>query len=326
MRVAYFGSGQFGCVTLQWLSDSEYEIATVVTQPARPAGRGRKKKSTPIAQLAEQLGISYQESENVNTPDFLQTIKNLHVDVLLVIAFGQKIGAQLLSLSNCRVINLHGSLLPKYRGAAPINWAIINGDSETGLTVIEINEQWDAGAILGQIKTKILPGETADKLHDRLGLLGPEIVEQVLGQISKGQDQPLKQNDSLTCRAPKLRKTDAAIIWSQPAQKICNLIHGMWPWPGAYCQIQQANKSKTERLTIARAEIVPSSPPAATVDSSSISPAAVSPGTLTAEMTIECSSGQLRLLEVKPENGRLMSFADYANGRRVSAGDRFLNG
>ena len=326
MRVAYFGSGQFGCATLRWLSESEHEIATVVTQPARPAGRGRKKKSTPIAQLAEQLGISHQESENVNTFEFVQTIRDIQAEVLLVIAFGQKIGSKLLSLSNCRVINLHGSLLPKYRGAAPINWAIINGDSETGLTVIEINEQWDAGAILGQIKTKILPGETTYLLHNRLALLGPELVGRVLDQISKGQDQPLKQDDSLACLAPKLRKTDAAIHWSQPAQKICNLIHGMWPWPGAFCQVPQANKSKSERLTIARAEIAPSRPPAATVDESSISPATITPGTLTTEMTIECGSGQLRLLEVKPENGRLMSFADYVNGRRLSAGDQFLNG
>ena len=168
MRIVFLGSGDFGCSSLRRLQECGHALLQVVTQPARQSGRGRKVKPTAIAALAAELKLPCVETANVNAADVVTKIRAFEPEVLVVIAFGQKIGKELLQIPNCRVINLHGSLLPKYRGAAPINWAIINGETETGLTVIELNEQWDAGDILGQVKTQIQPTQTAGELHDRL--------------------------------------------------------------------------------------------------------------------------------------------------------------
>ena len=214
------------------------------------------------------------------------------------------------------MINLHGSLLPRYRGAAPINWAIINGESQTGLTMIELNERWDAGDILGQSATAIGETETAGELHDRLAKMGPELVAEVLDRIAQGSDEPLVQDSSTACRAPKLQKGDGAIRWDQSAEQIRNQIHGMWPWPGAYCRLEQVGKAHPERLTVARAEV--------STDSGSRSDR--QSGALTEELNVVCGTGVLKLLEVKPDNGKLMSFDAFVNGRRVQVGDRFIDG
>ena len=309
------GSGQFGCDSLNWLVRCEHELVQVVTQPARPAGRGRKTVDTAIAALAKRLQVPLCESADVNEPDFVSQIRRLGPDVILVIAFGQKIGPSLLETPNCRVVNLHGSLLPSYRGAAPINWAIINGETRTGITVIEINQQWDAGNILGQLATDINPDETAGELHDRMAAMGPELLASVLRQIAEGTDRPIRQDDTLKSSAPKLRKADGAIRWDQPAEQIHNQVHGMWPWPGAFCQLKQADKSAAERLTIGRARIVTS--PGACTDE---------PGTLTSDLSIVCGSDRLLPIQLRPDGGKLMDFSSFTNGRRLQPGDRFLDG
>ena len=321
MRIIFFGSGEFGRLTLGWLAQSEHELLQIVTQPARPAGRGRKIVRTLIAQLAERLDLPVVESPDVNQADFIARISALQPQIIMVIAFGQKIGPALLSLSDCRVINLHGSLLPAYRGAAPINWAIINSEKQTGLTIIELDETWDGGAILGQKATGIGPTETAGELHDRLAEMGPALMAQVLDQIARGVDQPLVQDARRASRAPKLRKADAAVAWNQPARQICSKINGMWPWPGAYCFLRQANSDKFERLTLARAELGPVASDSEPGDSNNRAPA----GRLADDLSITCGRGRLRLLELKPENGKLMSFADFVNGRRLQPGDQFAN-
>jgi methionyl-tRNA formyltransferase len=319
MRIVYLGSGEFGCASLLKLYDSEHKILQVVTQPARQSGRGRKVKPTAIATLANQLNLSCLETANVNAPEIIAKILVLEPDVLLVIAFGQKIGTELLQLPNCRVINLHGSLLPKYRGAAPINWAILQGETETGLTVIELNEQWDAGEILGQIKTRIAPTETAGDLYARLAQLGPKIILEVLEKIVTGWDAPQSQDSRLAGRAPKLTKQDGAICWSQSAEALRNFIHGMSPWPGAFCYLKQQKKKTAERITLLRAEVVESQE--GTEESN-----ATTSGTVGEDGNIVCAPGRLRLLEVKPDNGRLMTFTDFANGRHLEKGDRLLDG
>jgi methionyl-tRNA formyltransferase len=317
MRIIFLGSGDFGCSGLRSLHECGHELLQVVTQPARQSGRGRKVKPTAIAALAVELKLPCIETENVNEAGIVTKIRTLEPDVLLVIAFGQKIGNELLQLPNCRVINLHGSLLPKYRGAAPINWAIINGETETGLTVIELNEQWDAGDILGQVKTKIQPTEIAGELHDRLAQMGPQLLSEVLEKMAAGRDAPLVQDNRLASRAPKLKKEDGAIYWSQPAEALRNFIHGMSPWPGAFCCLKQLDKDKSERVTLIRAEV------ASTTDSVEVAESTAA-GTVDRDLSIHCTTGRLRLLEVKPDNGRLMSFLDFANGRHLQKGDRFL--
>lgn len=319
MRIIFLGSGDFGCPSLRQLHQCGHSLLQVITQPARQSGRGRKTKPTAIATLASELKLPCIETANVNEADLVTKIQAYEPDVLIVIAFGQKIGNQLLQIPNCRVINLHGSLLPKYRGAAPIHWAIINGETETGLTVIELNEQWDAGDILGQVMTKILPAETAGELYDRLAQMGPQLVSNVLEKIATGKDSPITQDNQFASRAPKLKKEDGSICWSQPAEVLRNFINGMSPWPGAFCYLKQQGKDKTERLTLIRAEVV--SP----ADSDDIAgPTAA--GTVAADRSIYCSTGRLRLVEVKPDNGRQMTFSDFANGRHLQKGDWFLDG
>ena len=319
MRIVFFGSGGFGCSSLRQLHESGHELLQVVTQPARQSGRGRKEKPTAIAALAAALQLSWVESENVNEEAFIKTIRALEPDVLVVIAFGQKVGKAWLQMPNCRIINLHGSLLPKYRGAAPINWAIINGETETGLTLIELNEQWDAGDILGQIRTKILPTETAGELHDRLAEMGPPLLSEVLEQIAQGRDAPRGQDNRFASRAPKLKKQDGAIRWARSAEQLRNFIHGMSPWPGAFCDLKQQAKDKPERITLVRAKV-------AQPDDGIIVPDSTAAGNVLEDMSIHCATGRLCVLEVKPDNGRLMPFADFANGRHLQKGDRFLDG
>ncbi len=319
MRIVFLGSGEFGCESIKWLvgsSGRKHQVLEVITQPARQAGRGRKMHPTPIASVAEELNLPYRQSENVNNHELVDHITSLEPEILLVIAFGQKIGTALLNLPNCRVINLHGSLLPKYRGAAPINWAIINGEKQTGLTVIEVNEFWDAGNILGQVATEIKPQETAGELHDRLAIMGPHLVGEVLEKIAQGTDAPLIQDDSLACRAPKLEKNDGKIRWNQGVRGIRNFIHGMWPWPGAFCQLQQKAKTMPERVCIGRAEVI----------SECADETTEPPGTVTEDMSIICRPGKIKLLEIRPDNSKLMDFAAFVNGRRLQPGDRFLDG
>ena len=316
------GSGAFGIECLKWLHQSEHDIPLVITQPARAAGRGRRTISTPIAGLAQdQLKIACIESADVNVPDMIDRISACKPDLLFVVAFGQKICPELLNIPNCRTINLHSSLLPKYRGAAPINWAIINGEKETGLTIIELNEVWDAGAIWGQVTTNIRSGETAEELHDRLASMGPDLLSDVIGKLSLNDSKPITQNDIAATRAPKMKKSDGAIQWSKPAHQLCNQILGMWSWPGAYCKLQKSETTRIERVIIARCKVVP--PPHQTENQKTHS---TQPGTLMDDMTVACGNGSLQLLEVKPENSRLMSFTDFVNGRHLQSGDRFLDG
>lgn len=319
MRIIFLGSGSFGCPSLRRLHEYGHSLLQVITQPARQSGRGRKIKPTAIATLAQELNVPCVETANVNEADLVTKIRSFEPDVLIVIAFGQKIGTSLLQMPNCRVINLHSSLLPKYRGAAPINWAMMNGETETGLTVIELNELWDAGDILRQVKTPIRPTETAGELYDRLAQMGPELVLDVVEKIATGKDSPLVQDSRLTCRAPKLKKEDGAIHWEQPAEVLRNFINGLSPWPGAFCYLKQQDKDKTERLTLLRAEVTS---PTGDADSTESAVA----GTIAADKSIHCTNSRLRLLEVKPANGRQMTFAEFANGRHLQKDDRFLDG
>ncbi len=313
MRIVFMGSGQFGMPSLSYLAKN-HKLVEIFTQPARPAGRGRKVTPTPVELTARELGIPFREAENINALSEVEHIRTLNPDIILVIAFGQWIGKEILALPNCRILNLHSSLLPKYRGAAPINWAIINGESETGITIFELNEQWDAGNILGQHRTPIHPLETAGELHDRLAAMGPLLISEILRKIADGAIHPYHQDDSLACKAPKLQKSSGAIDWSRPANEIACQIRGMWPWPGGYCHLLTHGNTEPIRLTLVRAESF--------LDNPANSP----PGCLLPDMSIACGSGSLKIHELKPQNSKVMSYKAFLNGHQLSPGDCFLNG
>lgn len=312
MRVIVLASGAFAEPSIRWLAQSGHEIPLVVTQPSRGSGRGRTPTPTPVKALAESLGLPVVEVENVNTPEFVAQVRGLHARVMLVIAFGQKLGAAFLGASPGGAINLHASLLPKYRGAAPINWAIVRGETQTGCTVFKIVSRMDAGAVLAQDATDIKPDETAGELHDRLAVLGVETVRAALAMYEQAENPVgIPQDESQVTIAPKLKKADGYVDFSRSAREVVNLIRGMTPWPGATATFV-SSAGKREGITLLRCRV-----------SSQDQVCADAPGTVTQDLHVAVGEGTIEVREIQPASGRAMTWADFVNGRRVRPGDRF---
>jgi len=313
MRVVFLASGAFAQPTLRWLSQSEHEVSLVVTQPARGSGRGRRLTRTPVRAMADELGLEVLEAEDVNAPEVVAKLRSLDARLGLVIAFGQKLGPEVLNATSWGCVNLHASLLPKYRGAAPINWAIVHGDERTGCTVFRVVERMDAGPIVASRWTYIKPDETAGELHDRLAAIGVDAVQGALQQYS-GDVPPegTLQDDTQATRAPKLRKPDGVIRFDRPARHVANHICGMTPWPGATTTFR-SQEGRWEHVTITRARCA-EDPGAPTVQ----------PGTIDARCYVAAQDGFVEILQVKPSSGREMTWPEYVNGRHVVAGDAFV--
>lgn len=313
MRIAFLGSGHFALPTLKWLAASDHEIPLVVTQPAKGSGRGRRTARTPVAATADQLGLPITEDEDVNLSGLTSKMTELSVDLVLVIAFGQKLGPDLINAPQCGCVNLHASLLPKYRGAAPINWAIMRGEPRTGCTVFRLAERMDAGPIISSRSTAIEPEETAGELHDRLAAIGVDAVRDALELFQAGKrPEGQVQDDSLATTAPKLKKSDGLVRFDRGAEEVANHILGVTPWPGASAKFESMD-DRWENLQILRARIA----------EDSTSPD-LPPGTVDARRYVAAADGFVEILEVKPTSGRTMGWRDYVNGRHVEAGDRFI--
>lgn len=317
MRIVFFGSGEFAIPTFESILFDRHEIALVVTQPDRPRGRGSEPKPTPLKDQALQAGVTVISPENVNAPEIVSRIRSVNAELGYVAAFGQKIGAELLTMFPAGMVNLHGSILPAYRGAAPIQWAVMNGDEFTGVTVFRLVEKMDAGPILMQRRTAIGADETADELHDRLARIGCDAVRETLKLLAVDPKTPGTPQDATKATlAPKLKKQDGRITFDWPARKLAHRICGLWSWPGAQCRFVSADGKRDEIVTIARA--VPyegrSSPAASSEELGRIGPM----------MSVQTTDGELAILEIKPSNGKLMPWPDYVNGRRVQPGDRFV--
>ncbi len=305
MRLVFLGSGAFGLPTLRSLA-REHDIAAVVSQPDRPAGRGSKLTPTPIAGFAETelAGVPLLKPENVNEETAREAVRAFEADAWVVIAFGQYLGSKL--IADRFAINLHASLLPRWRGAAPINAAVLAGDTLTGNSVITIAKRMDAGFVLGQSRREIDPTRTAGELHDQLSEDGPELVERVLRQHAEGTLEPVEQDESLVTIAGKMTKADGWIDFAEHADACRCRIHGLTPWPGVTAECgDQAVK------------LLRAAPSDASADAA--------PGTIVdvGAGLVACGGGStLRLLEVQPPGKRGMEWAAFANGRRLRAGDR----
>lgn len=312
MRIVFLASGAFAVPTLRRLAQSEHEVPLVVTQPPKPSGRGRRVTRTPVDAAAAELHLETFPVEDVNAPEVVERVRSLGAHLGLAIAFGQKLGPALLEAAPGGFVNLHASLLPKYRGAAPINWAIVRGEEKTGCTVFRIVQRMDAGPILVTRWTEIKPEETAGELHDRLAGIGVDAVMATLDLFTGGANPPgTPQDDAQATTARKLRKPDGVIPWDKSAREVVNHIHGMTPWPGASTRYESQD-GRWERLNIVRARRVamPGKP-------------AVEPGTIDKRLYVAAADGFVELLEVQPSSGRIMTWAEYVNGRHVGAGDRF---
>lgn len=302
-RIVFFGTPEFAVPSLQQLIDRDEEIIAVVTQPDRPVGRGRQVKSPPVKELALTHALPVLQPERVRPPEFVEAFRLLNCDLAVVVAFGQMFSQALLDIPHHGFINVHSSLLPAYRGAAPINWAIINGETETGATIMQLDAGMDTGAILLQERLAIGPDETAQGLHDRLALLGARALGKALDQLRQGLWQPIAQDDSRATYAPPMKKEDGLIDWSRDAAALVNQIRGMTPWPGCFSFLDG------KLLKIHRAEAVgkihgrqPGAVMAAGHDG----------------IEVAAGRGSLRLLEVQLEGKKRMEARDFLKGCRVA--------
>jgi len=316
MRIVFAGSGTFGLPSLRALVDGGQEVVLAVTQPDRPAGRGQALRIGPVKRFAKDRGIPVFQPENVNTRAAVRRIEGARPELLLVVAYGQILRRPLLEMPVYGAVNLHGSLLPKYRGAAPINWAVIHGESETGLSVIEMTEEMDAGDILAQRVTSIGPDETAGELHDRLAELGARLVTEIVREIPLDEVARRRQNETQVTYAPRLSKHDGRIDWDQPADAVYNRIRGVTPWPGAFTFLPVGGKKRPLRVVVDQAVRSPATPRGA------------APGEVVAAgadgVDVACARGAVRILELTPAGKRPMAAGDFLNGHPLARGDRFL--
>ena len=251
LRVLFAGSGEFGLPTLKALLEAGHEITQIYSQPDRPAGRGRALTPTPIAQFAIKRGLPLIRTENLNA-EVLPA-----ADLLVVIAFGQKISPAVANHARLGSVNLHASRLPKYRGAAPIHWAIIRGETVTGNSIIRLADKMDAGSVLGQSSVNILEAETTGELHDRLALDGATLMHRVVDELAEGRVVESPQEESLATLAPKLSRKTSTLDWSQLAPIVARLICGLSPWPGCRVRLLDLHGKETARLTLLRARMTP---------------------------------------------------------------------
>ncbi|MGD8230223.1 MAG: methionyl-tRNA formyltransferase [Desulfobacteraceae bacterium] len=237
-RLVFMGTPQFAVPTLEALIHEGHKILAVITQPDRPKGRGRKRVPSPVKELALAHQIEVLQPEKVSDDHFCNRIREMGPDMAIVVAFGQILRKNFLSVPGWGVVNIHASLLPRYRGAAPIQWAILNGESRTGLSVMRMDEGLDTGPIFFQREVPILQDETAGQLHDRLSLLAGRVIIEVLSQLAKTQVKEIPQDNSLASYAPKIERRDSLVDWRKPATRISCLIRALDPRPGAFTTLE----------------------------------------------------------------------------------------
>ena len=343
MRIVFFGAGEFAVPSLRWLVNSPHELPLVVTQPDKPAGRGKQATPTPVAQRAIQEGLTIERCPDVNAPAFIERVKALRPDLGVAVAFGQKLLEPLRSAFALGCINLHASLLPRYRGAAPINWAILGGERKTGVTAFKLVDRMDAGPILVTRETMIGPEETAGELHDRLAGIACDALGAALKLYEAGSaPEGTPQDEAQATRAPKLSKADGFLRFAEAADQLSLRCRAMWPWPGARCRYVSAD-GRSEEVAIASAAPIPeasagperqaSGPPSGPRAQASGPPSepraqasgpadALPPGTITDVLTVATGKATLEIHSIQPAGKRIMSWQDFVNGRHVKPGDR----
>jgi len=307
LRTVFMGTPGFALETLAGLLDFGVNLVGVYTQPDRPKGRGKKLAASPVKQLALEHGIPVFQPQKLRDPEAVKGLQELQPDLIIVVAYGQILPKAVLNIPRYHCINVHASLLPKYRGAAPINKAIIDGETETGVTTMLMDVGLDTGDMLVKRSLDIGKNETAERLHDRLALLGREALAETLQQLCSGALVAEKQNDELSCYAQMLKKEDGLIDWQKPAEDIHNQVRGLDPWPGAYTFLD------SEVLKIATTTVA--------VDVSG------EPGTiLSADKTgvcVACGEGALIIGELQLPGKKRLSAMNFLSGRPLFAGTQF---
>ncbi len=316
MKILFMGTSEFAVPSLEKLVPAGFDLIGVVTQPDRPGGRGKQLTPPPVKIVAAEHNIPIYQPEKVRHRNFVHVLRALQPDAIVVAAFGQILPKLVLTLPPCGCLNVHPSFLPKYRGAAPIQWALINGETETGITIMLLDEGEDTGDIVLQKRVPINNQDNAAALSDRLANLAPSLLIQALAHASEGLPPHQPQNHAKATHAPRLTKEIGQIDWEQPADRIGNLVRGTSIWPGAYTWVGTSPTSMPNDL---RLKII------ACADVDYPHPADVPSGTIqitsSRELIVLCGKGSLRLDRVQPANKKAMDARAFLNGYRLKTGD-----
>jgi methionyl-tRNA formyltransferase len=310
LRIIFMGTPELAGQSLQaLLHSSHFRVVAVVTQPDQPKGRGLRLQSSPVKEIALRQNLPVLQPSRARDDRFIQQLRELRPDLIAVTAYGQILPGNILELPRFGCLNVHTSLLPKYRGAAPIQWTILNGESETGVTIMKMDPGLDTGAILTQQKTPIRPEDNSQTLHDRLAALGAELLVRTIPKYVSGTIRPQPQAAENASYAPKIKKQDGQIDWTQPARAVWNQIRALVPWPGAFTQLPA--QPQPQLLKIWEAELIRQSGP---------------PGEILQAgkggLVIGCGTDALRVASVQREGGRRMSAQEFLAGHSLAAGQR----
>jgi methionyl-tRNA formyltransferase len=305
LKIIFMGTPDFAVPALKALHKNKNDVALVITQPDRPKGRGRKITPPPVKTAALQLGYAVVQPASIRTREIEDLLLTQKPDITVVVAFGHMLPQKILAVPKLATINVHASLLPKYRGPAPIHWAIINREEETGVTTMLMDEGMDTGDILLSATIKITPDDTAGSLHDCLALMGADLLVRTLKTIEKEGLQPVSQDHARATYAPLLKKEDGRIDWKQPAESLDPFIRGMTPWPGAF------TFHKDRHLKIFKARPVPmevNAPPGTIIKGFS------------GELRVATGKGVLSIHEVQGASGKRLLIKDFLRGCEILPG------
>ncbi len=307
MRLIFFGTPEFAVPPLKTLLSSGHDVLAVVTQPDRRSGRGRHLIYSPVKHEALKAGLRIFQPQKVRAPDFTKKLETLNPSIIIVVAFGQFLPSEILHLPKFGCINIHASLLPKYRGAAPINRAIIRGDEKTGITTMLMDEGMDTGPVLLQQEIEIKAEDTAESLSYRLSKIGADILSRTLKGLEEGVLKPMHQKGDVLY-APLLRKTDGLIQWSKSAIELCNFIRGMNPWPGAYSFLDG------ERIKILKAVSINRDGQVGVIDKVG-----------KYELLVGTGKDMLSIFEIQRAGKPVMTVKAFLQGRRLKEGMKFCD-
>jgi methionyl-tRNA formyltransferase len=312
LKIIFMGTAELSCASLEALArEKNFAIAAVVTQPDKPKGRELKLTPSPVKMLAEKLNLPVLQPPKARDEKFISELRELKPDLIVVVAYGQILPQAILNLPQFGCLNVHTSLLPKYRGAAPIQWAIADGEPETGVTIMKMDAGLDTGPILSMRRTPILATDDSQILHDRLAQLGAELLAETIPDFVGGKVLPQPQPVEGSTYAAKIKKEDGQIDWSKPAVQIWNRLRAFTPWPGAFTFLK--TELKPQLLKIWKVEVVEKSGIAGTI--------------LLADKTgivIGCGQNALRILELQREGGRRLKAEHFLAGFPIQSGAKFV--
>jgi methionyl-tRNA formyltransferase len=326
MRIVMFGTGPFAVPTFQSLLKSDHDVLALFTRPTADSGKRRKTSANPTRDVAHSIGLETHAPQDVNDAASVALLRELNADLLMVCDYGQILSRECLAAATQGGINLHGSLLPKYRGAAPINWCLYNGDAVTGITIIHMTAKLDGGPCLAKRELKITAEDTAESIEPKLAELGVEAVHESIEMLEAWDgESPIgqPQDQSQSTKAPRLKKADGLIDWNRTAAEIVNQIQAFQPWPGSFTNWHSANKKQPMRLIVYRGTALPDSRGVGEVESVG----AVSAGLVAAcdkdQLVVQTGAGQLSIEMIQPAGKKPMPIADFLRGNPPAVGDRF---